>query len=148
MYAQTNDATHLRKAVSFLDRYFYLFAFCAYLHDPSAHIMPAFKSEPEKNNDLMITGLDIKRLDNLDVRSSRVPFWKWMKVRPEIWNMLERLRKSDNSVFLFRPVENLQGYLKSSMFGKSTDELESEVVKVALIYLYSLIIIRIVTELY
>lgn len=69
--------------------------------------------------------------------SEFVPFSAWFKARPEIWHMLEKLRKKGPRLYLFRPVEDLsvlsESHERTSADRGSrpfTTELEKYVIKV------------------
>ncbi|KAI9496168.1 inositol hexakisphosphate-domain-containing protein [Zychaea mexicana] len=75
----TNDkSTYLSKALSGLQRYFFLLCFTAYINESPVDA-------------------------NFDFR-----FSSWVKTRSEIWSMLTHMRRKGPQLYLFRPVDDLR----------------------------------------
>lgn len=82
-HSVNGEEKFLEKALGFLERYFFLLAFASYVQEGITRV-----------------GGD----------ETSVSFSTWMKARPEIWNMLQSLRKKGPQLFLFRPVEDLSAF--------------------------------------
>jgi hypothetical protein len=76
-YSISGDQAFLNKAVGYLERYLFLLSLCSYLQEQSSFQDPELK------------------------------FSQWLEKKPDVWNMLTRLRNTHPPLSLFRPAEDL-----------------------------------------
>jgi hypothetical protein len=107
-----NDFFYLEKALGFLERYFFLLSFTSYVNST---FLPTMKSSDTADSDV-------------------ISFGDWLDARPEVWNMMENLRKKGPQLFLFRPVEDLSMFSSVVRSGMGVNELEDVVIRVLPIF--------------
>ncbi|KAJ3362183.1 hypothetical protein HDU91_003540, partial [Kappamyces sp. JEL0680] len=76
-YSISGDQAYLNKAVGCFERYMFLLSLCSFLQEQ-----------------LLQTDRQLR-------------FSDWLKAKPDVWNMLKRLRKTSPPLSLFRPTEDL-----------------------------------------
>jgi hypothetical protein len=91
-YSISGDQIHLNKALGFLERYLFMLAMCSYLQESlsSTEVLPKLES-----------------------------FEDWMKSKPDVYNILTRLRSTTPPLSLFRPCEDISVFSTKAGTGLS-----------------------------